>query len=28
MSRSGIALVGRRHVDFKRVASAVCMPTR
>ncbi|WP_372463275.1 MULTISPECIES: putative leader peptide [Actinospica] len=28
MSRSGIALVGRLHVDLKRVSSAVCLPTR
>ncbi|MGH3415093.1 MAG: putative leader peptide [Actinocrinis sp.] len=28
MSRAGIALVARRHVDLKRVSSAVCcMPT-
>ena len=28
MSRAGIALVVRRHVDYKRVSSAVCLPTR
>ncbi|WP_342673729.1 putative leader peptide [Actinospica robiniae] len=26
MSRTGIALVGRLHVDLKRVSSAVCLP--
>ncbi|WP_436788688.1 putative leader peptide [Yinghuangia sp. YIM S10712] len=26
MSRAGIALVGRRHVDLGRMSSACCMP--
>ncbi|MFJ4918608.1 putative leader peptide [Streptomyces sp. NPDC088725] len=26
MSRVGVALVSRRHVDFGRVSSAICRP--
>ncbi|WP_408907098.1 putative leader peptide [Streptomyces cavernicola] len=26
MSRAGIALVSRRHVDLGRMSSAICLP--